>query len=198
MGKHLDCAHASSHTDGEEKSGSGSSGSKRADQAKETLETAHHDYQSCVLLTLSEPRSTHIQNAEEEDSDRRNDGCDLVIDKNAPGHTHRGRRNWIAAGTTSSCRAAGETQNGGKSTTTKRTTGRRHGEHIVDTNSTRGVNQTKEHTPRVRRGDDEGHESGESTRSVDTPRTHASMAERTNRRRRRVMKTRGADVDETH
>ena len=47
----------------------------------------------------------------------------------------------------------------------------------------RGINQVKEHT-RGRRGDDEGCESGESTRAVHTPRRHASMLDWRNERRR--------------
>ena len=47
----------------------------------------------------------------------------------------------------------------------------------------RGINQVKEHT-RGRRGDDEGCESGESTRADHTPRRHASMLDWRNERRR--------------
>ena len=52
---------------------------------------------------------------------------------------------------TSSCGAAGENAKQLKRTTTLRTTGRRHGEHTVETNTTRGSVKRKYCTPRATR-----------------------------------------------
>ena len=97
-------------------------------------------------------------------SDRRHDGCDLATDKNAPGPVHRGGSSRTAAGTTSSCGAAGETQNRPRVQLPGEQQDEIHGEHTVESNTTRGVNQTKEDTHHVQRGDtNEGSERGEST-----------------------------------
>ena len=115
-------------------------------------------------------------------SDRRNDGSDLSFDKSAPERARCGGRLRAAAGTTYSCGAAGERKTAEKVPLPREQLDEEM-ESTESKHTTRGINQAKEHT-RGRRGDDEGCESGESTRAVHTPERHASMLDWRNERRR--------------
>ena len=163
---------------------------KQLDAAKAPLvsgtsEMCLADSEPTTLHTNPERRGRRCENsARSGSSDRRNDGCDLAIDrKRTRARSPRTKKQDCSRHNKQLWRCGRDAKQR-KSLTSLRTTARRHGEHTVETNTTRGVNQTKEHEPHVRR-DDEGNESGESTQSVHAPRRHASMAERLNKRGKR-------------
>ena len=137
-----DCAHASSHTDDQENSGSGSSGHWSIPGEGNAPDCKSGKSKMCI--GGSERTSIHTN---PERKGRRCENSTVVDRMMGVILRRRTHQSAITTGTTSSCGAAGDTQNSGTSTTTKRTTGRGHGEHTFETNTTRGVNQAKEHTP---------------------------------------------------